>query len=252
MADLHLASVFEVHPDSHGVSVVFRDGVGSYRSTADPQGFVRVLVPRAHGHHGAAVSLPRPGELGVVAELEGLLVWLGALHWGDRNFIDPEPSLEMHRHDSGVQSRLHGDGRAEWSHPSGLRVTVSPDGSALPDLERNGTGIAPPGPAMAVPSVQVAHPAAGTLTLQKGGGVVLAHASGGTITITPAGELDFSGFAHTFFESAAAEFCMRPLLDWAKTHTHTGVVSGGGTSGQPSSQPPASSISPATFKGPTG
>ena len=169
MSVIQFATVIETLPAVHGVRVVFRDGSESYHSDQDPNGFVRVLVPRAHGQWGASVNLPKVGEQGAVAEIEGgMLLWLGACHWQDVNQVDPDPGLEAHIHDSGIEEQIRKDGRWQWKHPSGLRFTVSEDGEALPELQSKGKVPRDPAPAVAF---QMEHPAFGSVTVSADGDV---------------------------------------------------------------------------------
>lgn len=246
----HLATVYEVLPEKHGVLVTFRDLSATYDVGLFESGFVRVAADRAHPTGGASVRLPEIGELGVVLELEGgLLVWLCSLHWQDHHQIDPDPDLELHRHPSGILQRIRRNGDAEWRHPSGFRITVSQDGKALPKPRRKGEGFEPDAK---VPHLVLEHPSAGVLRFTPDGDVILEHPSGGKATLSPKGELALGGFKSIGFEAAAQRFVMEPLLDWLKAHTHTS-----GSSGSPTSPPceagsltPDSHCTPETFKGP--
>jgi hypothetical protein len=246
----HLATVHQVLPDRHGVLVSFRDLSSTFDVGRYEQGFVRVGVPRAHPTGGSSVRLPEVGELGVVLELDGgFLVWLCALHWQDHHQIDPDSDLEQDRHASGLLRRIRHNGDAEWLHPSGLRITVSRDGQALPPPKRKGEGFMPDA---TLPHLVMDHPKAGTLHFSSEGTVELKHPSGGQITISPEGDLSLKGFASTSFETAARRFVMQDLLDWLKNHTHTS-----GASGAPTSPPiqvgaltPDTYCTPDTFKGP--
>lgn len=247
---LHLATVYQVLTEKHGVLVTFRDLSATLDVGLYEQGFVRVGASRAHPTGGASISLPEVGELGVVLELEGgLLVWLCALHWQDHHQIDPEPDLEQHRHPSGVLRRIRGNGDAEWRHPSGLRLTVSRDGEALPPPKRKGEGFEPDA---RLPHLVLEHPAAGTLHLTPEGEVAFEHPAGGKIRLSKDGDLTFEGFGSTGFQEAARRFVMEPLLDWLKTHTHTSTAPGAPTSPpiQAHSLTPDDYCTPDTFKGP--
>ncbi|MBI3131479.1 MAG: hypothetical protein HYZ13_09150 [Acidobacteria bacterium] len=246
----HLATVYEVLPEKHGVLVAFRDLSAAYDVGRLESGFVRVAAERAHPTGGAAVRLPEVGELGVVLELDGgFLVWLCSLHWQDHHQIDPDPDLELHRHPSGVLRRIRANGDTEWLHPSGVRVTVSRDGQPLSKPKRKGEGFEPDG---TVPHLVMAHPAVGILRLSPEGEIALEHASGGTINVSAEGNLRFQGFASTGFEAAAKRFVMEPLLDWLKAHTHASAAPGSPTSTplQAGDLRPDTHCTPDTFKGP--
>lgn len=238
MSTLHQARVYETLPARHGVLVVFRDG--SYTVDGEHT-FVRVLVPRAHNHHGACISLPQPGENGIVAELDGgMMVWMGSFHIQDANQIDPDPGLAMVRTDAGTMRRERLNGDAEWLHPSGLRFTVSLDGKALPTPKRTGNGLAK--------AADAPH-------------VVLAHPSGGEIRIAPDGAMEIKGFKSIKILDGAKRFVMEPLKDWMQNtlkpwlenHTHPGVMSGSASTSKPASGPgdiPDDALSPTTLTGP--
>lgn len=194
----HLATVVSQVNDpetgAYGVNVVYRDGTATFYDAKALGVFVRVLQQRAHPHHGSNLGLPRPGELGVVAELHGgFQVWMGSLHWQDANQVAPDPGLEAHRHDSGVSHRIHADGRSEWSHPSGLRLTVSPDGAALPDLERKGSGIAPPDEARTTPAIELEHPSGLKVHIGTDGSVSVTKAKTLTAQVDESATVDVGG-----------------------------------------------------------
>ena len=243
----HLAIVYEQLPARHGVNVVFRDGTSSYDTGIHDPVFCRVGARRAHNVYGTDNELPKEGELGCVLELDGgFLLWVCSLDFQDSNQIDPDV-MAMRRFDSGTLKRMWVNGDQEYLHPSGLRLTISKDGKAFPEPKRKGT---PKAFTAAVPTVQLDHPTMGTLTLNADGSVLLNHSSGGTLTITKDGEMRFENWAKMLFQTALKRFVMEPLYDWAKTHTHSGVQSGGATSGPPQVPPPTNSLSPDTFKGP--
>lgn len=171
MAYMHIVQVVEVLPERHGVRVLFRDGLTSPDLGKDaPGGWARVMVPRAHPLHASEVSLPRVGEHGVVIEEEDFFVWLGAIHWQDHNQIDPTDSLHLRRDDAGSLWRAMEDGTLEWLHPSGLRMTLSKDGSPLPDPARTGEGMPKRAP---VPTMEFEHPSGAKIRITPGGMVTI-------------------------------------------------------------------------------
>ncbi len=250
MLGLHTAIVYKQLPERAGVLVVYRDG--SYALDVggpDNPVFVRVLQRRAHNLWGSENELPRAGEFGLVAELDGGFgVWLGSFPWQDMNQVDPEPRQASRRWDNGTLSRARANGDHEWLHGSGLRVTVSADGAPLPIPPRKGPG---PDYTKPTPGVQIDHPTVGNIKLGADGTLKIAHKSGGAIQIDATGNLTLQGFASTAFEGGVAQFVMKALFDWVQTHTHSGVTAGAAATGPPSAAPPANSLSPATFKGPT-
>lgn len=162
----HTAQVFEVIKERHGVLVVFRDG--AYNANNE-RTFCRVLAKRAHPKYGSSSTLPEVGELGVVLELDGgFLIWIGSLHYQADNQVEPELGATVERSSSGLISRSRPNADAQWSHPSGLRVTVSEDGLELPELKSPGYARA-----AKVPAVVVAHPSGVTVTISKEGNVSL-------------------------------------------------------------------------------
>lgn len=168
----HLARVWKVLPERHGVLVVFRDGTFTAEGDAT---FVRVLAKRAHPVFGASICLPEEGEQGVVAELDGgLLVWLGGVHYREANQVDPTLCQDADIHTSGVIRRTGPNGDFEVLHPSGFRMTISQDGNAMAPLQRTSSG-----PAALAPNPHA----------------TLSHPSGGYVTIDPDGNLDLGGFA---------------------------------------------------------
>lgn len=193
--NVHLAvcleQVIDQETGAYGVNVVFQDGVATSFSPDTPGTFVRVGQHRAHSQHGSDLGLPRPGELGVVLEMfGGLHVWLCSLNWMDLNQVDPDPGLWMRRHDSGVVSQTRADGRTQWSHPSGLRLTVSPDGAALPELQRKGDGVQPPEEAQAVPCLELEHPSGLKVHVSKEGDVAVTKAKTLVAQVDGAASLD--------------------------------------------------------------
>lgn len=205
---LHLATVYRVLPEKHGVLVAFRDLSATLDVGLYEQGFVRVGASRAHPTGGASQNLPEVGELGVVLELEGgLLVWLCALHWQDHHQIDPDPDLYMHRHASGFVRQIRGNGDAEWRHPSGLRMSVAQEVGGLPPLLRTGTGFEATAP---VPTVELDHPSGLNLTIAPDGGVSLNLPSGGGVdfsadgamSILAMGDLDISALGTARFSGS--------------------------------------------------
>ena len=257
MSILHLASVYKVLPQKHGVLVSFRDG--SY-SVETERTFCRVLAARAHPLHGSSVQLPEVGEQGIVAELDGgFLVWMGGIHYQSGNQIDPTPGMDLDIHDSGVIRRTLANGDFEVSHPSGARATVSQDGKAMPAPARTSSGAAPTAPA---PHMALSHPAGGELHIDPAGNltisgfksVALTSPGGGSIAISAAGALTVGGFSSMTFQKGTAQFVMATILPWLATHTHA-VTALGSPTGVPAQAPaltPALVCSPATFLGPVG
>jgi hypothetical protein len=237
---IYAAVVTEVMPAVPGVRVRFKDLAPSGFAQYD---FARVLTPRMSSTGGAASWLPEVDELGVVGELEGgYLVWLGSLPFLDKNQADPTPGLAFWKHQSGVVLQVRENGDTELSHPSGLRFTVSRDGDALPALQATSQ---PPARDGVVPVLTISHPSGAEVKVDADGNGVL------------------HGFASLTIQDGTKRFSMEGLFDfvasfvtWAKTHTHSGVTGGGGTTGAPvglPSDPVADScLSPATLKGPQG
>ena len=242
-----LAVVTKVLPDRHGVLVRFPSGIASFDSGDDSGPFVRVLARRAHAAGGAEIELPQKGELGVVLELDDQhQVWLGSLHWQDLNQIDPTPDLSMQRHTSGVTRQIRANGDMQLDHPSGLRITIAEAQGALPALQRKGDAAQPPvGPV----DVELAHPSGWNMHLDNDGALTVSFPAGGTISVDKDGKLVVKDFAEVSLQDANARFCMEGLLDWVKGHKHTSSASGSPTS-TPTTQPPDSSLSPSTFRGP--
>ncbi len=246
------AYVIDVLPAQHGVLVAFRDGV--YFPQGGPR-FVRVLASRAHASGGAAIRLPQVGELGLVVEVdENLSVWLGSIHWQDANQVDGERYLDSFQHESGVRRHIHRNGDVQLEHPSGVCLRI---------VEAGGDGSGGPLPAphgstqnqevvTPAPWVVLDHPKAGSMRLHPDGTWEVAHPSGGGIAIDPSGNLVLHGFASQTFQDGQKRFCMEDFFTWAQTHTHTGVATGGGTTGAPAVAPPAAGLSPSSFLGPHG
>lgn len=241
----HLAQVYQVLPERHGVLIAFRDGA----FTPDTERtFCRVLARRAHPKGGSSTELPEVGELGLVAELEGgFLVWVGGIHLlaEDENQIEPEEGARAHRDTAGIVRRSRPNGDAEWLHPSGLRFTVSEDAQALPALQRPGNPAQAP-----VPAVALNHPSGAKVMLSKDGDLTVTGPSGAVVSLTKDGAMSIHDCASVAFQGGAARFVMEAFVEWAKTHTHTGVMAGGASTGAPGAPPPAASLSPSTFKGP--
>lgn len=246
------AIVTQVLPERHGVLVSFRDGA---YFPQDGARFVRVLASRGHASGGASIRLPQVGELGVVAEVDELLsVWLGSLHWQDANQVDAEPFLDAFMHESGVRWHVHRNGDLQVDHPSGACFRIVEEGGDKqggPLPRPHGSNV-PSEAVTAAPWVVLDHPTTGTLKMHPDGTLEVAHKSGGSISVDPAGHLVIHGFASQTFQDGTKRFCMEDFFTWAKTHTHTGVQAGSGVSGQPSSPPPGSSLSPSNFLGPNG
>lgn len=244
----YLATVSRVLPDRHGVQVRFNDGVHAMDTGDDRTFFVRVLARRAHPQGGAEIELPEVGETGLVIELPNLIqVWIGSIHWQDLNQVDPSPHLAMQRHESGVRRQVRANGDLQFDHPSGLRVTVASKPGALSDLQRKGQ--AGPVPPKSDCVVEIAHPAGLAATVDKDGALTLDFPAGGALAVDKDGKLTIQGFASVQLQDANARFCMEDLYTWVKGHVHTSAASGSPTS-PPTTQPPASSLSPSTFQGP--
>lgn len=242
----HLCQVFQVLPDRHGVLVTFRDGTW----TPDTQQtFCRVLARRAHPKGGASTELPEVGELGMVMELDGgFHIWMGSLHYQaeGENQVEPELGARVDRDSAGLVRRSRANGDAEWSHPSGLRITVSEDGQALPDLQRPGS----PKNSKA-PALELEHPSGAKVTITKEGDLTILGPSGAKLAVSKDGALVMESCESIKFQGGAKKFAMEDLYTWAQTHTHT-CTSPGSPSSAPITAPPASSVSPATFTGPAG
>lgn len=212
----HLATVHShvIDPETgaYGLNVVFRDGVVTGYSPEGMGTFARVLVDDAHPLHGSEQRLPRPGTLGVVMELQGgFLIWAGAIHQREANQVDPDPGLEARRHESGIVRQLRADGRAQWSHPSGLRITVSPDGKALPELRRKGSGIPAPEAARKPQAVEIEHPSGLLARISPEGDLVVTGAKTLQAKVTGDAAVE-SGGAIAFTASKASTFKAPQLL----------------------------------------
>lgn len=237
---IYAAVVTEVLPDRPGVRVRFKDLAPSGFAQYD---FARVLMPRMSPVGGAALWLPEVDELGVVGELEGgYLVWLGSLPFLGQNQADPTPGLAFWKHQSGVALQVRENGDTELTHPSGLRFTLSRDGGPLPALQASSQ---PPAADAVVPVLTISHPAGPEVVVDADGHGVL------------------HGFASITFQDGSKRFSMEGLFDfvaglvnWIKTHKHSGVTAGGALSGAPSALPsdPVADdcLSPSTLKGPQG
>lgn len=246
------AIVTKVLRDRHGVMVAFRDG--AYFPSSGRR-FVRVLADRGHASGGASIRLPQEGELGLVVEVdENLSVWLGSLHWQESNQVDTEPFLDAFRHESGFRRHLHRNGDLQLDHPSGVCLRIverGGDGAGSPLDAPHGSNL-PEESVTSAPWVILDHPTAGSFRMHPDGSLEVAHKAGGSFHVDPDGHLKVHGFASQTFQDGTKRFCMEDLWTWAKTHKHSGVQAGGATTGNPSTPPPDSSVSPSTFLGPGG
>ncbi len=225
---IYIAEVVEVLPKQGGVRVRFRDLVRSGFAAED---FVRVLRPRMHTTGGASSWLPEKGELGAVGEVYGgHFLWMGSLPFLDENQVDPTEGLAFLRHESGVVVQVRPTGEMELSHPSGMRLTIAKAAGALPALQATSS------------------PKVGDTTPPV---VELVHPSGAAVSIDADGNGKLHGFASLGFQDGTKRFCMEDLLTWIEGHVHTSASAGTPTSA-PTTTPPASSLSPASFTGPTG
>lgn len=225
---IYVAEVVERDPVRGGVRVRFRDLVRSGFAAED---FVRVLRPRMHTTGGAASWLPEKGELGAVGEVfGGHFLWLGSLPFLDANQLDPTDGIAYLRHESGVVVQIRPTGEFEISHPSGMRFTIGKAQGALPALQATSS------------------PTVGDTTPPV---VELAHPSGASIEIDADGNGKLHGFASLAFQDGSKRFCMEDLITWIEGHVHTSGSAGTPTSA-PTTAPPASSLSPTSFTGPTG
>lgn len=262
MIQAYQAVVTDQLPDRGGVLVRFLDGFQMPGGAAEDFGWVRVLQPQAHPAGAARVCLPEPGETGIVLVLpKGMHVWLGSMHWQNSNRIDGESGFFLDRLPNGVQTQARLDGAAwQWEHPSGLRVTVTKDGVAMPAPARHGDGAeVSPGEV----GVEVAHPKGPTLRIKPDGAMEVATMGGGLLQVDADGNLDASGFASVTFQAGSKRFAMEGFFDWVKdtlvtwtkAHTHTSASSGSPTSppiqaGSLAAPTQAACLSPTTFKGP--
>jgi hypothetical protein len=225
-----------------GIRVLYRDGVESSKDNP-----VRVLMRRAHTAGGTASEFPQPGELGLVERVdEGLAIWLGSLPEQEANQIPLELNMAYWRHESGLRRWTAQNGDVAFDHPSGLKLwaTIEDGPPARPETSASPTEVK-------TDPVQVGldHPSGVKVRIEADGRVRLEALGGALLTVDAEGKVALQG-AEVMFQDASARFVMEALVDWVKTHTHSGVQTGGGVSGAPSSQPPASSLSPSTFKGP--
>lgn len=165
---IYEAVVTEVLPRVAGVRVRFRDLVPTGFALND---YVLVLQPRMSDSGGALLWLPEVGEHGVVARLTGgVYVWLGSLPFLDKNQVDPARDLYLLRHQSGVTAQIRRNGDFEIAHPSGFRITVGHSSAALPVPQRTSNVDALGG---GVPTLQIAHPAGASFTINEDGEVTL-------------------------------------------------------------------------------
>ena len=195
MSAMHLARVYQVLPDQHGVLVVFRDG--SF-SVAGDTTFCRVLAKRAHPLNGSSVLLPEVGEQGIVAELDGgFMVWMGGIHYQTNNQVDPDEGLDLDIHTSGVIRRTTAEGDVEFLHPSGLRVSVAQTLGGLPPPQFVGNANPPSAP---IPYVEFDHPSGLNIQIAPDGSISMTMPSGsgidfgsdGSISVSAAGDVDVS------------------------------------------------------------
>jgi hypothetical protein len=237
---IYAAIVREVMTDPPGVRVQFKDLVRSGFAQYD---FARVMVPKMAPLGGASSWLPEVGEFGIVAELDGgYYVWLGALPFMDKNQSDPTPGIAYLKHQSGVVLQVRQNGDFEVAHPSGLRLTVSRDGAALPALQASSN---PPVGDTVVPILSLVHP------------------SGAEVKVDADGHGLVHGFASLTFQDGDKRFSMEglfsyvkdTLVPWIKGHKHTATGATAITT-VPTSLPEdpvdSSCLSPAAFKGPQG
>jgi hypothetical protein len=243
-----MATVSKVLPDRHGVLVTLNNGVGSI-DTGDTDGhFVRVLARRAHPNRGAEIMLPEVGELGLVLELNDLhQFWVGSIHWQGNNQVDGTEELTMLRHGSGVLHQTRQNGDVQFDHPSGLRVTVAAVQGALEALGRHGDAGVEPGKGDC--DLELEHPSGLKIHVDKDGALTTTFPAGGSFAVDKDGALVAQGFASMALQDANARFCMEALFDWAKTHQHTAQGATSITT-KPTTDPPATALSPSTFKGP--
>jgi hypothetical protein len=243
-----MATVSKVLPDRGGVLVIFDNGVGSIDTGQSDGHFVRVLARRAHPTRGSVIELPEEGELGLVLELDNLMqFWVGGIYWQGNNQLDGTPLLSMSRDGSGVLRQTRQNGDVQFDHPSGLRVTVAAVQGPLAALGRTGqAGVEPP---KGDCDIELEHPSGLKAHVDKDGALTLTLPAGGVISVDKDGAFLAQGFASMGLQDANARFCMEDLWTWAKDHKHTAQGATAITT-IPTTQPPGSSLSPATMKGP--
>lgn len=225
-----------------GIRVVYRDGTETSKTCP-----IRVLRRRAHSSGGSESDFPQPGELGLVARVdEGQSVWLGSLEEQKANQVPNLLNMHYARHESGLRRWTAQNGDVGFDHPSGLKLWIS---QAEGPLARPETTSKPKEVQTDPVHIGFEHPSGVKGRISADGEVTLEAMGGAVFTVDTDGNVHLAG-AEIKFQDGAARFCMEALFDWVKTHTHSGVTSGGAVSGAPSSQPPTTSLSPTTFKGP--
>jgi len=237
---IYAAVVVEVMPEVPGVRVRFKDLVRSGFAQYD---FARVMVPKMAPLGGASAWMPEVDEFGIVAELVGgYYVWLGSLPFLDKNQIDPTPGIAYLKHQSGVVLQVRQNGDFEVAHPSGLRLTVSRDGAALPALQASSN---PPVGDTVVPVLSIVHPSGAEVKVDKDGhGIVHGFAS-----------LTFQDGIKRFSMEGLFSYVKDTLVPWINGHQHTATGATSITTAPSSSVSvpvDSSCLSPATFKGPQG
>ena len=277
MIGLNLAIVHEQVPSRHGVLVVWRSlaAQGAPDPTDDGFGFCRVMARRAHPTLGTEMDLPEVGELGLVATIDPEVnVWLGSLHWQEDNAIIP--GLSLKRHDSGVTSQINDSGECQLDLPGGVRLrsTLTDAPMAIPAGQPNIHSLGANAPTY----LALEHPSGlilkisptGDLTIQGAGAVTMVATQPIAITAygsfslttsagnpnaavdwapgyTPNIDININAGGNLNLQGGGSQFCMKPLWDWVKTHTHPG------NNQQPATPPTdASVLSPTTLAGPHG
>jgi len=278
MMGLNLAIVHAQVPALHGVQVIWRNLTAQGHPTPadDKVGFVRVGSRRAHPTLGSETDLPAVGEMGLVATVdEEVHVWVCSVPYQDDNAIIP--GMTMAKHDSGVTRRINSSGECQIDLPGGVRLrsTIADIPMAAPSGQPNIRDLGANVPTY----LALEHPSGlslkisptGDLTITGAGAIVLdacqpiaitAYGSFNlsTTATNPNAETDWApGFVPNVdiniaaggtlnLQGGGSRFCMKPVWDWLKTHTHSSSGSG-----VPNSLPTdASVLSPATLAGPHG
>lgn len=177
---LYQAQVIGVVPEEHAVTVIL-PSLTTLAFRGEQGGLKVSVMSRRAGNFVGEVNLPRVGDWGVVAFVQGshaLPVWLGSIYQTYAGLAVADAQERIDHHDSGVYSRITKDGDMEWSHPSGTYVRVGASTALSARTRRKkvedaseAERVAYDIPEKPVPQIHVEHPSGTTITIDTDGNI---------------------------------------------------------------------------------
>lgn len=262
-----MMTVLSQVPDQNAVFAAFQDG----------QSFPIPVPVMSYGPADALrvrqAPLPGRGTAGVVAFMNGDVrnpIWLGSFTpWlADALGSSGDPFLAYESHFSGYWQSVDGSGNATLRFPDNTMVVVGKQFSPGLHIQNADSGAREfvartpsnyPPVAAGFP-VEIEHSSGASVVISASGAITATAATGQTLTlisngatalIDANGNMTFTGVSEIHAKAPAIylddggttqPICLQAFATWAESHEHSGVMTGGGDTGPPTSSPPASAL----------